>query len=156
MSTSQANSSNSENNLGPKLRKRSRALFLSQIDAYNRLNHLMDLQSTALETQDIDTFLERFPLEDEIFSELTSLDKVITPLLIQLKEAGLEEGADLAGVHQKLRDAHLLARDTHSRCETLLSQTTSVLKNRIPQRKRVSRFAGGRRDQGGQFVDLSV
>jgi len=147
---------NSEENLGPKLLKRIRALFLSQIDAYERLITLMNLQISALESREIDVFINRFPLEEGLFSELASIDRVITPLLMQLKDLSLQDGDDIAEVRRRVHGVHGDAKIAHEKCETLLSEITGELKNRIPMRKRVSRFAGGRRAQGGQYVDLSV
>jgi hypothetical protein len=151
--------------LGPKLQKRLRAFLLAQKAGYGKLQKFLDLQRRSLEVGQYDVFILRNNAEEQIMAELTALDKVIRPLEEQLNlladsgfqsDPGLPNEPSLPELRRIVESARRSALEANGLCVTLLSEVTRQLKDGLPTRKRVPRFAGGDPGRPPRFIDISA
>ena len=146
----------------PKLIRRLRALLLAQKEAYRRLETLMGLQDRALDEGQYQLFLDRRENEEAVMAELTSLDRVIAPLLEQFHTFPRDQRLSPSGeslLHADLGDAEAARRsalEAHRRCQERLEAVRDRLTRSLPRNKRLSRFAGGAAGRPPRLIDFSA
>ena len=148
---------------GPKLQKRLRAFLLAQQRGYGRLRTFLELQRRSLEAGEYGDFILRCAAEEPIMAELTALDRVIRPLETQLRRShGApvflpdREEPSLDELRGTVESARRAALEANRLCQAVLCGVTQQLKQGLPARKRVSRFAGGDPGRPPRFIDISA